>query len=243
MQKCGLKIVTLVLALCGTLPLHAQTPEAQLKEADSLFARKLYTQSLQKYTALFEQNTYSPAMLLRMSRIEEGLGHTARSLYYLNLNYLATRDERVLAKMEEVASKNRLDGYEISSADKLSGWLTVYHTPVQLTLAALAMLLFTLVLYYKRKMSVRPAGTFALFIVTLTLLLIVTNYSARDPKGILTQAPVYLMSGPSSGANVITILNPGHRVEVKGKHDVWLRIVWNEKEAFVKESQLLPVQL
>lgn len=243
MQKCGLKILSLLFALWCVTPLHAQTPDIQLKEADSLFARKLYTQSLQKYTALFEQNTYSPAMLLRMSLIEEGLGHTAQSLYYLNLNYLATRDERVLAKMEEVATKNRLDGYEVSSADRLSKWLADYHTPLQLALAALTVLLFSLLLYNKRKTAARPAGPFALLIVALALLLGTTNYPADSQKGILTQAPIYLMSGPSSGADVVTILSPGHRVVVEGKHDVWLRVRWNEKEAFVKETQLLPVQL
>ncbi len=243
MQKCRLKILlSFSLTFCCTL-LFAQSPQMLLREADSLFVKKQYTQSLEKYQQVFESGMYSPAMLLRLSLIEEGLGHTARSLYYLNLNYLATNDDRVLAKMEEVASKNQLDGYEISSTDRMMRWLTRYQFPIRIGLSALSVFFFSLLIYSKRRKHDRPYAAFSFFFLTILLLVALTNYSPPRKNGIITQAPIYLMSGPSSGSEVITILGSGHRVVVEGKKDVWLKVRWAEKEAYVKETQLLPIEL
>src|SRR5882762_7573316 len=85
--------------------LQAQ-PNAYLQKADELYKKKQFTQSFELYEQLFHQGKSSPAMLLKMAYIQEGLGHISRTLYYLTLYYKETRDERVLAKIDEIASNN-----------------------------------------------------------------------------------------------------------------------------------------
>ncbi len=241
MQKWCLKIVAAGLLFFGTSPLLAQ-PAVQLQRADSLFANRQFTQSHTLYQELWAQHHYSPAMLLRLAYIEEGLGHTARSLYYLNMHYLLTHDEGVHTHMQEVAQRNRLQGYETSSADKLLSLLHRYAVPLQVALAAVALFCLALMVRQQRQGS-RPIGSFAALACTLLLLLGVGVYPAVPAHGIVTQAPVYVMSGPSSGAKVEAILTSGHRLQVAGRHDVWLKVNWQGHEAYVKESQVLPVGL
>ncbi|HET9052993.1 MAG TPA: SH3 domain-containing protein, partial [Cyclobacteriaceae bacterium] len=94
MQNRVLKIVNLSLfLLLFPLALSAQSNNPLLGRADSLFQQKRYIQSLELYQKLFEGHRYTPAMLLRMAYVEEGLNNIARAAYYLNLYYLATRDE------------------------------------------------------------------------------------------------------------------------------------------------------
>ncbi|MBK7650109.1 MAG: hypothetical protein IPJ20_04215 [Flammeovirgaceae bacterium] len=55
---------------------------------------------------LYESGRYTPAMLLKMAYIQEGLGRISQSIYYLQLYYKATNDEQALSKIEELATKH-----------------------------------------------------------------------------------------------------------------------------------------
>src|SRR5690349_20257780 len=95
------KIFSSFVLLLTSAWVSAQSFDFQLELADSLFMEKKFTQSLEVYRQIYDQGAYSPAMLLKMAYVEEGLGHTARSLYYLDKYYLMSRDDRALEKMEE----------------------------------------------------------------------------------------------------------------------------------------------
>jgi len=51
------------------------------------------------------------------------------------------------------------------------------------------------------------------------------------------------MSGPSAGANVVALVGEGHKIIIKDKKDVWLKVEWLHKEAYIKENQVMKVQL
>jgi uncharacterized protein YgiM (DUF1202 family) len=51
------------------------------------------------------------------------------------------------------------------------------------------------------------------------------------------------MEGPSPGSGVVEIVDEGHRVEIVGKKDVWLQVLWNGEVAYVREGSMLPVRL
>src|SRR5688500_4150311 len=120
MQSRVLKILIsgCILFFGGVSLLHAQVSGHRLNQADSLFVDKKYTQSLDHYRTILAQNEYSPAMLLKMAYIEEGLNRVGQALYYLNLYYLASNDKTVITKMEELAARYNLQGYENSETDK-----------------------------------------------------------------------------------------------------------------------------
>ena len=69
------------------------------------------------------------------------------------------------------------------------------------------------------------------------------NLGSRVQTAIISSPTTYIMDGPSPGANLITITNDGHRVEVIGKKDVWMKIRWEGKVGYVRRQALLPIQL
>ncbi len=224
--------------------LHAQSPEANLKikDADSLFAQKMYTQSFEIYKAIFDQKMYSQAMLLKMAFIQEGLGHLSQSMYYLNLYYLASDDEQALVKMEKVASENRLSGYEGNQMD-LSHMLQENFVSISQVLMGLTVFFFSLMIYQKRISDKRPYILGISALVTIGLLFLHINFSDTLSKGIVANDATYVMSGPSAGSSVLSIINEGHQLEILDRKDVWLKVKWREGEAYIKDDQLLKIEL
>jgi tetratricopeptide (TPR) repeat protein len=215
---------------------------AQLTRGDSLFAKKQYTQSFELYESLLQSGRYSPAMLLKMAYIQEGLGSIGLSLYYLNLYYLASGDEQTLTKMEELAEKNSLEGYEHTETARILFLIKKYNQYVSAALASLVLLLVGV--HYKRKRNEsRTLATAIPVVVVILLLAIQVNISIDSPTAIVTNSNTYLMSGPSAGANVVKLIKEGHKLKIKDKKDVWLKVEWLDKDVYIKEQNVLPVTL
>lgn len=241
-QTSVLKILTLAGLVLFSQNVVAESAPESLYKADSLFTKKQYTQSFEIYQELKANGFHSPAMLLKMAFIQEGLGHVSLSLYYLNLYYLASGDEQALNKMDEVAAKNRLEGYAHSNTTHLLFNLNKYRFHVSLTLLALAILLLALQYRFvnKKSTSVSPA-IFAMLV--LLVLASHVNFSLAQPAAIISNSNTYLMTGPSAGASVVTQINEGHKLKVTDKKDVWLKVEWLDQVAYVKETQVLPIEL
>lgn len=245
MQNGSLKILLwlLCLGLCPSLSAIAQISGYRLQQADSLFAEKRYTQSFDRYAEILKNREYTPAMLLKMAYIQEGLDHIGKALYYLNLYYLVTKDQTALTKMEELASKHNLEGYRATDTDRFLGWYHDYHFLITASLSAICIFLVSLTFYRKKRMKRKPVGSFIALALLLLVLSVHVNYGEIISTGIVSDPNTYVMSGPSAGASVVEIVDAGHRVEVIGKKDVWLKIRWNGDVAYVKENHLLPVVL
>ena len=220
----------------------AATPSA-LQEADSLHAAKQYTQAFQRYQAIYQGGHYSTAMLLRMAYIQEGLGHLGDCLYYLNLYFLASHDTQALRKMEELAEKNNLEGYKTDESTRVTAWLQEHYDAVAMLLASLSALLLALLIYQRVKKHLSISFTAAALVLTLAVMVMHINLTLSAEHGIVAQPVTYLMSGPSAGASVIAVIGEGHQLEIQGREDVWLRVSWKEKEAYVKEFLIRPVHL
>lgn len=248
MQSRVLKIVKLSLfLLLFTVVSQAQSNNPMIMRADSLFQQKRYIQSLELYQKLFDDHRYTPAMLLRMAYVEEGLNNISRSVYYLNLYYLATQDEDALIKLEEMGAKHKLAGYETEQTD---GMRSFYLTHLNLITGVL---LFALVLAVAVGVTQRfmfkskPVGEFVAVCIIAALFIAHLTQQSLWAKAIIAKNNTYLMTGPSAGASVKSIMRDGHRVEVMGTKDVWtkIRISGNEvsTEGYVRSSSLLPVKL
>ena len=222
MQKGGLKI--LIIVLIALIPLVTRGNKPLLAKADSLFQEKRYTQSLEIYQALFEDHHYSPAMLLKMAYIQEGLNRIAQSTYYLNLYYLATHDDSALTKLEELAGKYKLEGYSSDEISKIYSLYQQYKNLVTLVLASVI-------------------ATWCVLLLMSVVLLMHINLSDRFSQAIIVNNNTYLMDKPSAGASVIEIVRDGHRVKILGKKDVWIKVTWGDSEVYIKESSVLPIQL
>lgn len=238
MQTRALKILSLS-AFLILVCLSSGKTQIMLTTADSLFKARQYTQSFELYSKILKDNgQYSPAMLLKMAYIQEGLGHVSKSIHYLQLYYQATNDVQALTKIEQLAEKNKLEGYDASDKAVLEQLLKKYKSPISIALFAVVLFLLALMVYQKRKHNERPLWTGLVLLLFLTVLFVQVNYSGAERQGIVAKRS-YLMSGPSAGASVVAIIGEGHQLKVTGQKDIWLRVQWNNREAFVKEDKLL----
>jgi len=222
---------------------NAQSASHRLALADSLFKSKRYTQSFEQYQAILNQHQYSPAMLLHMAYIQEGLGHTGQAMYYLNLYFQVTNDKSVHTKMEQMADKFHLEGYETSDSTWILSFYHDYYSQITIFLITLAILLLSLSFYTKIKLHRRPIVAPIILTVILIAAGVHINFGISNTSAIIAQKNTYIMSGPSAGATVKAVVSEGHRVEIKGHNDVWIKIDWNGEDAFVKDNTLLEVRI
>ncbi|HZY79298.1 MAG TPA: SH3 domain-containing protein [Cyclobacteriaceae bacterium] len=243
-QKQALKIVVATGAFLAIyLPSFSQVFEYRLKMADSLYTKKQYTQSLELYRQIFNERTYSPAMLLRMAYIEEGLGQNPMALYYINLYYELTHDETALNKMEDMATRYNLSGYDANRTDHIRALIAENKPAIIIALSSICVLLLSLMIYTLRRKKIKPYISFSFFILTSIFLVAFVNFDITPVNGITLNAPAFLMSGPSPAAKVVGVITEGHRLPIRGKHDVWVKVKWRDGIAYVKENQVIEVKL
>jgi uncharacterized protein YgiM (DUF1202 family) len=244
MQRPFLKFLSVVIALTASAFLSsAQTSQHRLTVADSLFRAKRYTQSLEHFEEILRQRQYTPAMLLKMAYVYEGLNQIGPAMYYLNLYYIATNDKAVLSKMDEVAQKYDLEGYETSDSDRFRAFYLDNHLWISFAIAAVTILMLSVMYHTRFKLKSRPVASGIAVVVLVIGLFIHQQYGTLQTTGIIAEATTYVMDGPSAGASVIDVVGDGHRVEVIGKKDVWMKIKWDDEVAYVKGKSLRPVRL
>lgn len=236
------RLFTLILGaflLLGVQTTKAQKNSELLEQADSLFEAKKYTQSLEHYHRLFtEEGVYTPQMLLKMAYIHEGLGDYSQALFYLNNYYVKTSDETALRKMEALAEKHKLSGYQFTDTDLFLSYYNKYVSEITFAALAFCLLLLAFIFYQRKKNNpvVFPAVGLG---VALILLAFMINGTEQVEKGIITNGTAYLMTAPSSGSGVVDIVTNGHRVSILGKEDVWYKIIWDGGQAYIRQNQLL----
>jgi hypothetical protein len=216
----------------------------RLMIADSLFAQKKYTQSFDLYQEIYTSNRkVSPAMLLKMAFVKEGLGDYSNALYYLNLYYLKSFDKKVLKKMENLAEEHHLSGYNYDDAEFFLNLYQKFQIQIDLLITSLLLLFLGILAYQKRRMGRISNLAGYSYLVLLVALFIINNFGRERRQAIISNNNVYLMDGPSPGANVVDVVTVGHRVKILGQKDVWVEISWADKSAYVKEFNLKPIEL
>ena len=250
MHKIQIKVFKILIAIsiCIQFPLSLNAQNQDLNEslqiADSLFAVRQYTQALQIYEAIFETaEMQSPSMLLKMAYIHEGLNKIPDAMYYLNLYYLDTNDEATLQKMNQLAGKNGLRGYDIGGYEVIVRYYHVFFDQIIMAVAALSLLFLIWLGYFrliKKKFSINPAIG---LMVSCGILFYLINFGQTSNLGIIESSNSYLMSGPSSSSDVIEIVDAGHRVKIIDHNDVWLKIKWDGKTAYTKEKNIRRISL
>ncbi len=239
LQTHFLKFSLFVLFFFGAF--FSYSKENNLSKADSLFRLKMYTQSFEIYLSVLNTGNYSPAMLLKMAYIQEGLGHIGQSMYYLRLYQHATNDLQTVEKMQELAEKYSLSGYENNDANRIYQWINKNLLLLEVILVSLTFILLLSMFFLKKRK--KPVLVPAIPILLMTAVIIYINNFVTIPSVITNGNKIYLMEGPSSGSSVAGILGDGNQLQVIGKQDIWLKVRWNDKNVFVKENNVLHVSL
>ncbi len=230
---------TFLVFIFFVVPLLSVGAENQdlLRQADSLYQGKKYTEAFQHYEKLFDQNQGSAAMLARMAFIKEGLGDYANALYFLSLYYNQTSDKKVLSKMRELAEKHELIGYEYSDSAFIAGVAKKFKYELLIALLFIS-LLITLYIYRKKKHQEQPVTSAIFQIVTIAVAMLLINNAFFQNYGIVSQGNSLLMSGPSAGAEPIEMIDKGHRLKLLDVDEVWSKVIWNDQEVFIRSKNL-----
>lgn len=237
MQNAQIKIPFLFALLIFTINgIRAEHVHDELRLADSLFSEKKFTQSLERYERLLGQGYESPAMLLRMAYIEEGLQHYAYALYYLNRYYHLQPDEKVWQKIAALAAQQNVKGYEWTFYEHA---LTIYQVNrwnwvvVNMVIA----LLLTLLIWFVRN---KPVKRFAFFLHSIIIVLLLVQLNIPLPRyAIVAQDSIPVMRGPSAGADVLGLIGSGNRLRVVGSADTWVKVRDQNQTGYIRSANLL----
>jgi hypothetical protein len=220
------------------------SPKEKLMLADSLFGQKKYTQSFELYEDIQNaDHKATSAMLLKMAFIKEGLGDYTNALYYLNLYYLQTYEKRVLKKMENLAEQHKLSGYNYDDVEFFLNLYHQYHLQIDFLIIGFVFMFFGILFYRKKTINIQSRSHGIVYICLLLILLFINNYGREHTKAIVTSADVPIMKGPSPGSDVVDVISKGHRVSVLEQDDVWIKISWEENEAYIKAFNIKPIKL
>lgn len=241
MQSLILKNIHLsvLLVLLSLQTTHAQVNKSSMAQADTFFVQKKYTEALQYYDSVFTKTgKYSPAMLLKMAFIEEGVGNYTKALFYLNLYYNQRPNEQVIRKMDELASAHQLNGYQYDDMNFILIYYERYFLYIALALIALGSYIFAIIITKRLRRQYIPIRHGFGFMVYLAGSFVFLNLSGNENKAIIHRNNVYLMSAPSAGAKLLGVVQKGHRVKVLDKKDIWIEIEWEKEHAFIREQNV-----
>ncbi len=241
MQKRVYKLI--VLTLISILSLvqisDAQEVETKLEVADSLFGKRMYTQSLEIYEEIYlETESASPAMLLKMAYSQEAMGNLSQALIYLHDYYRVTSDKEVLEKMDELAQVNGLEGYESNDFVRFLKSLEDYSFAIIGALLAMGLLILSMIFRKLKKHGEKSPGLAISLVLVLGLNIFFINFFNKKDLGIISNKESYIMSGPSAAAELVEVVGEGHKVEILDKTDIWYEIIWRGGRGFIRENNL-----
>jgi tetratricopeptide (TPR) repeat protein len=215
----------------------SQADTADLLNADSLFQSKNYQEALVIYESILnEGQAYSPAMLLKMAFISEGIGDYPKTILYLSKYYEHNPSPQIPIKIRELTHQTSLVGYSMSDGQQ---FLSILTDNGQLITAVLALLLILSLIALVLKGFKTGFAVASLFLVAMVALS--NNFLKKPETGIVTGSPSLIMDHPSAGGNLIKQVGSGHRVVIKSSVDIWYKIEWGNQTAYVKKDQVTKI--
>ena len=209
-----------------------------LAKADSLYDKHKFADALLIYKYLLNtEKAASPRMLLKMAAITEPSQDYASMLYYLNLYYLQNPGTAVKRRIEDIAERQNLTGYG-ADTDFFLYLYTQHYTLILGCTAGLAFLLLSAASwrrFRKMRLDYYPFFIPAVLVIGFTLANLTSLYST----GIIKGTKVWLMDAPASGAHLVDIAGPGHKVTIRSHTDMWYRIWWKGTDAYINADNLM----
>jgi tetratricopeptide (TPR) repeat protein len=232
-----------ILNLTFTQLAKSQSNGEILKRADSLYKSENYnTAEMFLEPNLPKIKNPSNVLYLKLALIKEKKGDFLKSMYYLNKAYELSPNEKILAKLNEIASVHELKGYELSDFNFLILFYKQYSGFLVALLLILGIYIFVILFIKKYKSNLSPFNQKLFLIVYLLGIGLLLNLPDKYHQGIINHDGVLLRAEPSSAAPIEENLNKGHRLNVIGGNDIWRRVIWNDKFLYLKESDIWLVE-
>ena len=212
---------------------------SHLREADSLFNAKKFTQAFSIYETLHREGMSTPAMYLKMAYIREGLGDVSGAMLYLHHYYYSTYNKKALRKMELMANDHRLSGYEFSDKELFLNILMKNKDLISMVLMAGCIALLVLTLYRKFHAG-KPHRDVAIVFAAFTLVLVLfENVPVMPDFAIVKNDQVIVMDSPSAGADLVEKVKKGNKLKVIGTGEAWVKVEIDDRQGYVRDHNLL----
>ncbi|QIX60312.1 hypothetical protein FY528_00620 [Hymenobacter lutimineralis] len=224
-------------------PVLAQKDRQLLQKADSLFELGLPVQSYSHYRNLQRQNQLaSTRQLLRMAYIQEQRGQYPAALYYLSVLQHRRPSTATWYKMTELAQANRLEGYSASWQQAARVSVQRYYTYLLQAVLTVAVATGTVLLWRLLKRRPVASGWWVAFGCFLLLAEGIVNLLGPEQVGLVCRPRAAIMSGPGAGATWLTVAAAGDRLAVEGTQDIWYKVRWRGRQAYIRQRNLLVVE-
>lgn len=216
--------------------IHCQADVIELQKADSLFNARSYKEAMQIYDFNYQSGVYSPAMLLKMAFISEGIGDNERATLYLSKFYDLDPNPQAITKIKSLTGQNTLVGYEVSDGQRFLIFLTEYQEYIVGLLSIF--LVFSLFASWITGKKSDSSQTFWPTILLIMVIFLANNFLNGPHTGLITNSPTFIVSNPSAGGELIEMVEPGHRVRIKSSKDIWYEVDWKDRSAYIKKSDV-----
>ena len=209
-----------------------------LDRTNSLFAAGQYALAFSGYKQqVWQQRRTSPELLLKMAYAQQQLGHYPAALLYLSMAQARQPSVRTWQQMASLAAQHRLVGYPNTWQQELRVQAQRYYYPgLQALLAGAVVGAVVLLLRGSRR---GPWVGYAAYVVLLAAYL---HWLRPAPAGLVARAGAALMAGPGAGAAWLSTAALGDRLPVLARDDIWYRVQWQQRVAFVRAADLLVVE-
>lgn len=216
--------------------IHCQADVNDLQRADSLFNQGSYKEAMGIYSLNYQTGVYSPAMLLKMAFITEGIGDNEQATLYLSKYYDLNPNPQAITKIKSLTGQRTLFGYEVSDGQRFIIFLAEYQVYIVGGLAVLLLLSILGIWITGRDPEKRQ--NFWPSILLIVLIFLANNFLEGPRTGIITSSPTFIVSEPSAGGDLLERVEPGHRVRIKSNKDIWYEVEWKNKKAFIKKTDV-----
>jgi tetratricopeptide (TPR) repeat protein len=212
---------------------------AQVQRADSLFEQGHYEAALPLYRAqVWQQQHVSARLLVRLAYAEHQQAHYAAELLYLNMALARQPRLSTWRQLAALAQRQRLVGYPTTWQQEARVQLLRYYYPVLQGLLSIATLVAVGLLLRRRT----GRGTWLAYGLYLLATGAYLYWLRPSPAGIVARSGVALMAGPGAGAAWLSTAAPGDRLPVLGRQDIWLRVRWQERVAYVRAADTFVIE-
>ncbi|MGI4974791.1 MAG: hypothetical protein ACRYGH_38085 [Janthinobacterium lividum] len=213
---------------------------ANAQRADSLFEQGQFGAVLPLYRAqIWQRRQVSAQLLLRLAYAEHQQTHYAAELLYLNMAQARQPRLGTWRQLAALAQRQRLVGYPTTWQQDARVQMQRYYYPVLQGLLSAAVLVGAGLLLRRGRTSRGGWLAYGLYLGATGAYL---GLLQPLPTGIVARAGTALMAGPGAGAAWLSTAAPGDRLPVLGRQDIWLRVRWQERVAYVRATDAFVIE-
>ena len=203
-----------------------------------MFAAGQYATAFPGYRALvWQKKRASPELFLKMAYAQQQLGHYPAALLYLSMAQARQPRVRTWQQLASLAAQHRLVGYPNTWQQELRVQAQRYYYP-GLQVLLVGAVVFAVGLLLRRQ----GRGPWLAYAGYLCLLVVYLHLLRPAPAGLVSRAGAALMAGPGASAAWLSTAALGDRLPVLGREDIWYRVQWQQRIAYVRATDLLVVE-